>query len=114
MGPDVENVMADVRLDGAASALTAMLCGCGRPVRYMTQTGDACNKYRRCLTYEELGQALAQANMLILAYRAKRAVDGLNGRTWDACKHFEAEARIEALEQTHNTGIQRPGTGPLE
>jgi hypothetical protein len=71
----------------------------------MTQTGDACNKYRRCLTYEELGQALTQANMLILAYRAKRAVDGLNGRTWDARKHFEAEARIEALEQTHNAEL---------
>lgn len=26
MGPDVENVMNDARLDGAASALTAMLC----------------------------------------------------------------------------------------
>ena len=23
-------------------------CGCGRPVRYMTRTGDACNKYGRC------------------------------------------------------------------
>lgn len=85
-----------------AVASTAMLCGCGRPVQYMTQTGDACNKYMRCLTYEELKLALAKANILLLAYRNKRAVDGLNGRTWDACKHFQAEADIEALEQTHN------------
>ncbi len=93
-----------------AVASTAMLCGCGRPVRYMTQTGDACNKYMRCLTYEELKLALAKANILLLAYRNKRAVDGLNGRTWDACKHFEAEADIEALEQTHNEELRG---GPL-
>lgn len=24
------------------------LCGCGRPWRYMTPSGNACNKYKRC------------------------------------------------------------------
>jgi len=92
------------RSEGAVG-LTVGLCGCGRPVRYMTQSGDACNKYMRCLTYEELGQALSHASALLLAYRAKRAVDGLNGRTWDAAEHFKAEAQIEALEQTHNAEL---------
>lgn len=27
-------------------------CGCGRPIRYETATGFACNKYFRCATYE--------------------------------------------------------------
>ena len=42
-----------------------MKCGCGKPVRYMM--GDsfengACNKYKRCRTYEELEQHLEAAN----------------------------------------------------
>ena len=59
----------------------------------------ACNKYKRCLTYEELQNALQKANSLILAYRKKRAHDGLNGRMWDAEKHFEAEQMIEGIEK---------------
>ena len=43
---------------------------------------------------------------------AKRAVDGLNGRTWDAAEHFKAEAQIEALEQTHNAEVR--GAAPHE
>lgn len=89
------------------------LCGCGRPERYMvTRNGEqvfACNKYMRCLTYDELGNALSHANSLLMAYREKRAVDGLNGRTWDASKHFAAEAKIEALEKTHNALAQGRG-----
>lgn len=34
--------------DGGLSGLTDVLCGCGRPVRYQTQSGYACNKYARC------------------------------------------------------------------
>ncbi len=33
------------------------LCGCGKPVRYTSRSGGACNKYMRCPTYEELKQA---------------------------------------------------------
>ena len=89
--------------DGHSAVLsTAGLCGCGRPIRYMTPSGDACNKYMRCLTYEEQRDALMKLNMLLMAYRAKREVDGLNGRAWDASKHFQAEAAIESLEKTHN------------
>ena len=73
-------------------------CGCGRDIRYMTSNGGACNKYMRCLTYSELEAALAKANSLVMAYRAKRAVDGLNGRDWDASEHFKAESFIEQLE----------------
>jgi hypothetical protein len=39
-----------------------------------------------------------QTVLLLQAYRAKRAVDGLNGRTWHASKHLEAEQLIEKLE----------------
>lgn len=89
--------------DGHSAVLsTAGLCGCGRVIRYMTPSGDACNKYGRCPTYEEQRDALMKLNMLVMAYRAKREVDGLNGRTWDASKHFQAEAAIEALEKPHN------------
>ena len=73
-------------------------CGCGRDIRYMTSNGGACNKHMRCLTYSELEAALAKANSLVMAYRAKRAVDGLNGRDWDASEHFKAESFIEQLE----------------
>lgn len=34
-----------------------LTCGCGKPVRYMVGTTPevwACNKYGRCLTYDEL------------------------------------------------------------
>lgn len=52
------------------------LCGCGRPARYMTPSGDACNKYMRCLTYEELGEALKQANCNLLNLLALIHRDG--------------------------------------
>lgn len=29
--------------------MTDELCGCGKPTRYETPTGMACNKYMRCL-----------------------------------------------------------------
>lgn len=83
--------------------MSANLCGCGRPIRYMTPSGDSCNKYGRCHTYEEQRETLLRLNMLVTAYRAKREVDGLNGRTWDASKHFQAEAAIELLENTANS-----------
>ena len=35
---------------------------------------------------------------MVEAYRAKRAVDGMNGRTWDAREHLRAEARVKRLE----------------
>ena len=59
----------------------------------------SCNKYSVCPTYEEAIEQLHRANALLIAYRQKRAVDGLNGRTWSASEHFEAEALIERLEQ---------------
>lgn len=88
-------------------------CGCGRPGRYMTPVGMACNKYSRCATYDELESRLRYVESLLLAYRAKRSVDGLNGRPWDASKHFKAESQIEALEHS-NSGIQRRQRRPLE
>ncbi|MCK5610004.1 hypothetical protein KAR91_49480 [Candidatus Pacearchaeota archaeon] len=45
-------------------------CGCGKPVRYMIKgTEGACNKYRRCSTYQELLDALAEANKEIRGLR---------------------------------------------
>lgn len=73
-------------------------CGCGSEARYTTPSGDSCNKYMRCQTYDELKGSLLAANQLLAAYRKKRSVDGLNGRKWDAFKHYEAEVRIEKLE----------------
>lgn len=35
-------------------------CGCGKFNRYMVEGGMACNKLRRCLTYEELGALAAE------------------------------------------------------
>lgn len=52
------------------------LCGCGRPVRYMTKSGDACNKYMRCPTYEEQGEALKQANLRLMNLLALIHRDG--------------------------------------
>lgn len=48
----VENVVDTEKRQPAEA-----LCGCGRPVRYMVGTNPevlACNKYARCLTYDEL------------------------------------------------------------
>jgi len=42
------------------------LCGCGRSIRYMTPNGDACNKYSRCPTYEELRNSLGNVNSKLL------------------------------------------------
>ena len=60
------------------SDLTAGLCGCGRPIRYMTPTGDACNKYVRCPTYEEQAEALKRAHMWLLNLMALIHRDGLH------------------------------------
>ena len=63
--------------DGHSAVLsTAGLCGCGRRIRYMTPSGDACNKYGRCPTYEEQGEALRQANMRLLNLLALIHRDG--------------------------------------
>ncbi len=65
-------------MSGGNSAVlsTAGLCGCGRPVRYMTPSGYACNKHMRCLTYEEQGAALRQANTQMLNLLALIHRDG--------------------------------------
>lgn len=38
--------------------MSDLLCGCGKPARYETHRGMACNKYIRCPTYEELRELL--------------------------------------------------------
>jgi len=43
---------------------------------------------------------------LVDAYRAKRSVDGLNGRTWNARVHLEAEELVANLEAT--ASLPRP------
>lgn len=34
-------------------------CGCGRPVRYTTSSGGACNKYGCCMTWDEQRELIA-------------------------------------------------------
>lgn len=48
------------------------LCGCGKPVRYLDvsdQNKGSCNKYMRCLTYEEMQETLRGANRMLMAYQ---------------------------------------------
>lgn len=50
------------------------LCGCGKPVRYMTTDNKgACSKYGRCPTYEELSEMLKVANLKL--FRIKQFLD---------------------------------------
>ena len=36
-------------------------CGCGKDIRYSTSCGKgACNKYQRCLSYEEQAEIIAK------------------------------------------------------
>lgn len=49
------------------------LCGCGLPVKYFTlRNGDisdgSCNKYARCLTYEELKSKLQKTEGALTLY----------------------------------------------
>ena len=37
---------------------------------------------------------------LLNLYREKRKVDGLNGRMWDAARHWEIENEIQLAEET--------------
>ncbi len=45
-------------------------CGCGKQTRYMVaKDGElvgSCNKFLRCLTYDEQGEALKRSNSLLL------------------------------------------------
>jgi hypothetical protein len=48
------------------------LCGCGRPVRYLTpgnEDGGSCNKYMRCPTYEDIRSTLKVANRRLLLFQ---------------------------------------------
>ncbi len=63
------------------NVLTDLLCGCGGPGRYAhfdseRNTVYACNKYRRCLTRDELEAALRTAtNRLSMYQKAVNEVD---------------------------------------
>jgi hypothetical protein len=46
------------------------ICGCGKLARYMIKgTDGSCNKYARCMTYEEMRETLAMANKIIFQLR---------------------------------------------
>lgn len=51
-------------------------CGCGKPIRYETQSGMACNKYMRCLTREEAVDALQRANARLYVIDAAASHEG--------------------------------------
>ena len=49
------------------------ICGCGKPTRYMTQDGLACNKVARCMTYEEQRKHIIELKAALQqAIRSKR------------------------------------------
>ncbi len=50
------------------------LCGCGRPGRYMHFDSErkevwACNKYQRCLTYDEQFELIKELRADMVRYR---------------------------------------------
>lgn len=47
-------------------------CGCGKSARYLTDNGYACNKSKRCPTYDELGAALIEAALHIKRQEIER------------------------------------------
>lgn len=61
------------------SDLSALLCGCGKPVRYMIDgsfENGSCNKYMRCYTNDELSEKLKTANSRLNYYqKAINAID---------------------------------------
>ncbi|MDH3325881.1 MAG: hypothetical protein OEM38_04090 [Gammaproteobacteria bacterium] len=65
----------------AGQSEISLLCGCGRPERYAHFDADgnkiyACNKYKRCLTRDELESALrAATNKLAMYQKAVNDVD---------------------------------------
>jgi hypothetical protein len=65
---------------------------------------------RPMFTPRQLNEILGLYRTLVDAYRAKRAVDGLNGRMWDASEHYTAERRIAELEAalSQATGAPAP------
>lgn len=48
-------------------------CGCGREVRYMTSSGNACNKYKRCNEPNKEHHADFQEDLKIIHDAAKTA-----------------------------------------
>lgn len=46
------------------------MCGCGKPVRYMTPSGNACNKYQRCISYDEQRDGLGQRTRQLMSLLA--------------------------------------------
>lgn len=46
--------------------VSADLCGCGRPVRYLGHDGiGACNKYGRCMTWEQQHERIKELSAMI-------------------------------------------------
>jgi hypothetical protein len=46
----------------------------------------------------QLSRQIYSLTELVKAYRAKRKVDGLNGRMWNAMQHLDAEELVKKLE----------------
>ena len=70
------------------------ICGCGRPVRYISSDGPgSCNKGPRCPDYEDIIIRLQVANKLIYAYQA---------RDQSKKKHSQAITKLEYDYMTVN------------
>jgi hypothetical protein len=46
------------------------LCGCGKPVRYLSPGGGSCSKGPRCPTYDEQRIIIANLNLRILQMKS--------------------------------------------
>ena len=67
------------------SELNALLCGCGRRLRY-SHSGQrmSCNKYAVCLTYDEQSERIRELSNDILRYKnyLQKIVD-VNGMDYE-------------------------------
>ena len=72
-------------------------CGCGRPVRYKVSVDDsgACNKYMRCMSYDEI----KNDNFILRQYKyaLERIAD--SGAGYHETLAYEAISNIKLLEK---------------
>lgn len=88
----------------------------GTPLRSMTwkELAEAQLAGARSLSdrLTALQGELEAARELLSAYRDKRSCDGLNGRDWDALRHYEAEQDVARMEAARAALSPQPAIAP--
>ncbi|MFK5882788.1 MAG: hypothetical protein QM489_00370 [Candidatus Izemoplasma sp.] len=59
-------------------------CGCGKPVRYSIVGRGACNKYTRCMTYEEQTTKISELLDELNKFRSFREMVISTGKEFEA------------------------------